>query len=281
MDRWKKFFIFLGALVWGVFVAVLIIYLFFPYQRALKIALRDVAGGGKTAIAMEGVSVRTMEITASKLLLRPVGNPSQTAPFELSNVNINWSPFSLLRGTLAFNSRASLYGGTLRAFVGDIPLAGPGNPNVLLKLEHVNMAKCPDGVFPFLKGVTGSLDGWIRKDASPAKPDRLTGSFRFDLKVGEVKDLQIKNMPRLVIPYKRIAIQGRMDGPRVDLSTIALVSDVIMLLGKGSIETTDQGQNIDVRLSYEALSKSFPLKGKGTILISGNQAAPTITVSSP
>jgi type II secretion system protein N len=281
MDRWKKFLFFSGALVWGVFVAVLIIYLFFPYQRALKIALRDIAGGGKTAIAMEGVSVRTMEITASKLSLRPMGNPSQTTPFELSNVDINWSPFSLLRGTLAFNSRASLYDGTLHASVGSIPLAGSGNPNVLLRLEHVNMAKCPDGVFPFLKGVTGTLDGWIRKDAPSAKPDRQTGSFRFDLKLGEVKDLQIKDMPRFVIPYKRIAIQGRMDGPRVDLSTIALVSDVIMLLGKGSIETTDQGQNIDVRLSYEALSKSFPLKGKGTILISGNQAAPSITVSSP
>jgi type II secretion system protein N len=281
MDRWKKLLFFLGALVWGLFVAAFIIYLFFPYQRALKIALRDIVGGGKTAIAMEGVSVRTMEITASKLSLRPFGNASQTAPFELSNLDINWSPFSLLHGALAFNSRASLYDGTLRASVGKIPLAGQGNPDILLRLEHVNLAKCPDGVFPFLRGVTGSLDGWIRKDASPARPDRQTGSFRFDLKLGEVKDLQIKDMPRLVIPYKRIAIQGRMDGPRVDLSTIALVSDAIMLLGKGSIETTDQGQNIDVKLSYEALSKSFPLKGKGTILISGNQAAPTITVSNP
>lgn len=280
MDRWKKLFLFLGVVLWGVFVAALIVYLFFPYQRAVKIALRDVAGGGKTAVAMEGVNIRTTEITASKLLLRPLGNPSQSAPFELSNVDIVWSPFSLLHGTLAFNSRASLYDGTLHASVAAIPLAGPGNPNVLLKLDHVDMGKCPDGVFPFLKGVTGFLEGWIKKDAS-SRPDRQTGSFRFDLKLGEVRELRIMNMPRLVIPYKRIAIQGRINGPRVDLSTIALVSDVIMLLGKGSIEATDQGQNIDVKLSYETLSKNFPLKGKGTILISGNQAAPTITVSSP
>jgi len=262
-------------------VAALVIYLFFPYQRTLKIALQNVAGNGKTYIAMDGVSVTTMGLTASKLLLRPVASPSQTAPFELSNIDIFWSPFSLLRGKLAFDSKASLYDGTLRANVGGISLAGSGNPNVFLKLEHVNVGKCPDGFLPFFKGVSGFLDGWVKKETSPARPDRETGSFRFDLKGGEVKDLQIKNMPRLVIPYKRIAIGGRMDGPRIDLTTIALVSDAIMLIGKGTVEATDQGQNIDVRLSYETLAKNFPLKGKGTILISGNQAAPSITVSSP
>ena len=29
-----------------------------------------------------------------------------------------------------------------------------------------------------------------------------------------MKDLQAKNMPRLVIPYKHIVIEGKIDGPR-------------------------------------------------------------------
>ena len=281
MDRRKTFLFFSGVVLWGIFVAALVIYLFFPYQRTLRIALQNVAGNGKTAIALEGVSVRTMGLRASKLLLRPVTTSGQTAPFELSNIDIGWRPFSLFRGKLAFNSRASVYDGTLNAFVDGIPLTGSGNPNVFLKLEHVNMGKCPDGFFPFFRGVSGFLDGWIKKEASSARPDRQTGSFRFDLKGGEVKDLQIKNMPRLVIPYKRIAVEGRIDGPRVDIGTLFLASDAILLLGKGTVEATDQGQNIDVKLSYETLSRSFPLKGKGTILISGNQTAPSITVSNP
>jgi type II secretion system protein N len=281
VDRRKTFFFFSGVVLWGVFVAALVIYLFFPYQRTLKIAMQNVAGNGKTAIAMEGVRVRTMGLTASKLLLRPVATSGQTAPFELSNIDIGWSPFSLLRGKLAFNSRASVYDGTLRANVSGIPLTGSGNPSLFLKLEHVNVGKCPDDFFPFFKGVSGFLDGWVRKEASSARTDRQTGSFRFDLNGGEVKDLQIKNMPRLVIPYRRIAIEGRIDGPRVDISSLFLASDAILLRGKGTVEATDQGQNIDVKLSYETLSKGFPLKGKGTIFISGNQGAPSITVSSP
>ncbi len=281
MDRRKTCLFFSGVVLWGVLVAALVVYLFFPYQRALKIALQNVAGNGKTAIAMEGVSMKTMGITASKLLLRPIGNTGQTAPFELSNIDITWNPLSLLRGKLTINSKALVYDGTLRANVDGIPFFGPGNPNVFLKLEHVNIGKCPEGALPWFRGISGFLDGVIKKDVPFARPDRQTGWFRFNLKGGEVQELQIKNMPRLIIPYKRIAIEGRIDGSRVDISTIALSSDAVTLTGKGTVETTDQGQNVDIRLAYDVLSKAFPLKGKGTIVISGNQAAPAVAVSGP
>jgi len=279
MDRRRTFLFFLGAVVWGVLVAGFILYLFFPYQKALKIALQNVAGNGKTAIAMEGVSVKTMGITASKLLLRPIGNIGQAAPFELSNIDIAWSPLSLLRGRLTINSKASVYDGMLRASVDDISLTGQGNPNLSLKLQDVNIGKCPEGTFPWFKGISGFLDGVVKKEVPVGRPDKQTGSFRFDLRGGEVTELQIRNMPRLVIPYKRITIEGRMDGQRIEITTVALASDVITLKGKGTIETTDQGQNIDISLAYNTLSRNFPLKGRGFIRITGNQAAPSVTIS--
>ena len=86
-------------------------------------------------------------------------------------------------------------------------------------------------------------------------------------------------MPRLIIPYKRIVVEGKMDGPRIDVTSIILTSDAVSIRGNGTVETTDTGQNVDIKASYEVLSRNFPLKGKGVIAISGNQASPTMTIT--
>jgi len=141
------------------------------------------------------------------------------------------------------------------------------------------VAKCPQGVFPWFRGVTGTLDGIIRKDVPLATPDKQSGTFRFTLKNGEVRDLQVRNLPRLVIPYRQITIEGKINGPRVEVRKIDLTSDVVRLHGSGSIESGDLDQNINIDLSYEALSSVLPLKGKGIISIRGNQAAPLVSIS--
>jgi type II secretion system protein N len=279
MDRREKILLGSGAVLWGLLVAALVVYLFFPYQKALKIALQNVVGGGKTAVAVEGVNVRTTGITASKLLLRPVGATGQTAPFELKNVDISWSPFSLFRGKIAINSKATVYDGSLWCRIDGVSFTGSANPNIALRLDRVNLGKCPEGTLPWFKGITGFLDGTLKKETPLARPDKQTGFFRFNLRGGEVKDLQPQNMPRLFIPYKHILIEGKIDGPRIDITNIALTSDVVSLKGKGTVETTEFGQMVDIRANYEVLSKNFPMKGKGTITISGNQASPTVAVS--
>ena len=213
MDKRTRILFFSGVVLWGVFVAALVIYLFFPYQKALKIALQNVVGGGKAAVAMEGVSMKRMGIGASRLLLQPASSTGQTVPFELTNVDISWNPLSLFRGKLAIKSTASVYDGILRCSIDGIPFTGPANPSILLRLEHINLGKCPEGALPWFKGISGILDGMMRKETPASRPDKQTGSFRFDLKGGEVKDLQAKNMPRLVIPYKHIVIEGKIDGP--------------------------------------------------------------------
>jgi type II secretion system protein N len=281
MDRRKVILLGSGAVVWGVFIAALVVYLFFPYQKALKIALQNVVGNGRTAVAMEGVNVKTMGVAARKLLLRPVGATGQTTPFELTNVDISWNPLSLLRGKLAIKSMAKVYDGNLKCSIDGVSFTGAANPNVAVRLEHINLAKCPEGALPWFKGITGFLDGTIKKETPLSRPDKQTGSFQLLLKGGEVKDLQAKNMPRLVIPYKRILIEGKIDGPRVDVTNITLTSDVVSMKGSGTMEATDAGQVIDIRASYEVLSKAFPMKGKGNITISGNQASPTVAISGP
>ena len=176
--------------MWGAFIGALVIYLFFPYQKAFKIALQNVMSNGRTAVSMEGVSVKAAGIHASRLLLRPVSTSGQTPPLEFTNVDISWNPLSLFTGKLAIRSTASVYDGLLRCGIDGIPFTGPANPNIVLRLEHVNLEKCPEGLFPWFKGISGSLDGIVRKETPLTRPDKQTGSFRFDLKGGEVKDLQ-------------------------------------------------------------------------------------------
>ena len=72
-----------ALLGWAVFVAALTVYLFFPYQKALRLALQNVLGSGRIAVSMEGVTTKLMGIGASKVYLKPDGAKGQTAPFEL------------------------------------------------------------------------------------------------------------------------------------------------------------------------------------------------------
>ena len=127
--------------------------------------------------------------------------------------------------------------------------------------------------------MTGTLDGVIRKETPPGRPDKQTGSFRLNLKGGQVKDLQVNNMPRLIIPYQEIAIEGKIDGPRVNIVKLALKSDLVSLTGSGFVESGETDQTIDMKLFYETLSQIFPLKGKGVITISGSRKAPVVTIA--
>jgi type II secretion system protein N len=278
MDRQKKVLFFSIVVLWGVAVAAGVTYFFFPYQKVLKIALQNVVGGRKAVIAMEGVSTRMLGIHAEKLFLKPDVTGSQV-PIELSDVDISWKPFSLLKGSLSLSSRASVYDGLLHSTVTGVSFRGPSTPSVILGFKDVDISKFPVGVLPGFRGVTGKLNGVIRRNVPLATPDKQSGTFRFTLTNGEVKGLQIKDLPRLVIPYRQIIIEGKTNGPKVEVRKILLTSDVVLLRGSGLIESSDLEQYLDINLSYEALSKLLPLKGKGVVTIRGSSAAPLVTIS--
>lgn len=280
MDR-KKQIIFVALVVlWGAFVAGLTIYLFFPYQKALKLALQNVVGTGKTAVSMEGVVMKPMGVKAQKIVLRPDVSTGRPVKFELSRVNITWNPFSLIKGKLTIYSQASLYDGRLKCVIDGVPVAGSSSPDIALKLDGVNVAKYPEGMMALFKGISGTLDGTIRKQVPVAQPEKQRGTFRLNLRNGEIRDLQIKNLPRLVIPYRQIVLEGKMDGSRIDLSKIAVTSDVVALNGSGSIDTGDL-DHMDIRLAYTAPAQGLPISGNGTIMISGSRTSPNITLAAP
>jgi type II secretion system protein N len=277
----RKVLFFAGVVGWGILVMAFVIYLFFPYQKALKIALQNVASNGRAAVSMEGVTMKLMEIKASRILFRPDASTEQTAPFELSKVDIFWNPLSLIQGKVTIYSKAALYEGTLRCTVEGIRFIGPSDPHISLKLDHVNIGKCPEGALPWLKGMSGTLDGAIRKETPIGRPDKETGVFRLNLRGGEIKGVQVKNMPRLIIPYKEIVVEGKIDGPRLNINRLALMSEVIALSGAGVVQSGEPDRGIDMKLSYQVLSRSFPLQGKGIITVSGSQTAPVVAISAP
>jgi type II secretion system protein N len=280
MDN-RKFLFFAGVVGWGILVMAFVIYLFFPYQKALKIALQNVASNGRAAVSMEGVSMKLIGIKASRVLFRPDASTGQTAPFELSKVDIFWNPLSLVKGKVTIYSKAALYEGTLRCTVEGIRFIGPSDPSISLKLDHVNIGKCPEGALPWLRGMSGTLDGVIKKETPIGRPDKETGVFRLNIRGGEIKGLQVKNMPRLIVPYKEIVVEGKIDGPRLNINRFALTSEVIALSGAGVVQSGEPDHSIDMKLSYQVLSRFFPLQGKGIITVSGSQTAPVVVISAP
>jgi type II secretion system protein N len=279
MGRLRSLVFPLAVALWGIVVTAIVLYIFFPYQKVIKIALQSAVGGGRVTIAMEGVKTRALGIRAAKLSLRPDVNGLQTIPFELSQVDIAWSLFSLLKGKLDIDSKASFCDGLVKSTIDGIPLMRPSSSSILLTLKDINLAKWPKGVFPWLGDMTGTLDGVFKKEMSPATSNKQIGAFQFVIRNGEIRDIRVKNLPRLIVPYKQITMEGKLSGSRIDVTRIFLASDIILLHGNGSIDPWDPEQNIEVNLYYEALSKALPLKGKGTISIRGNQTAPLVTIS--
>lgn len=165
--------------------------------------------------------------------------------------------------------------------------AGLSHDGALLEPECIpHLRACEPGRVPGRRtAVVQGHDRHTRRrhqeGDAPGRPDKQVGSFRLNLKSGQVKDLQITNMPRLIIPYQEIAIEGKIDGPRINIAKLALKSDFVSLAGSGFVESGEPEQTIDMKLSYEGRSAAFPLKGKGTINITGSQSAPIVSVASP
>jgi type II secretion system protein N len=279
MDRRKKLLLSFSALLWALLVFALVIHLFFPYEKVFKVALQNILGGGRATVAMEGLNARPLGIRASKLIVKVDTSGPEIKPFELSDIDVSWSPLSFLRGRIGIRSKALLYDGSLRSTMEGIGLTGVSSPAMHITVKGVNAAELPEGVFPWFKTITGTLDGEITKKTALSTPGRQTGSFRFLLKTGEVRDLKLKGFPRLVVPYREILIEGKIEGTRIDMTRILVDSDLVALKGSGFIDTGDLNQHFTVNLSYTALSDSLPLKGKGTMVVTGSQAAPKVTIT--
>lgn len=278
MTRYKLIGFYGGVVVWGLLVMALIVHLFFPYQTALKIAFQNVVGGSKMAVSMDGVSVASTGVHIKKAL---IGHEAvQGKPIvELSDVNINWRPWSLLTGRFSIASQASAYNGTLRCDVFGIPVLSSNNPSVTVNFSNINLSKYPAGTLPWFKAISGTAEGSFTREVPLLHPMKERGTFRLTIKNGEIRELYTKNLQGLVLPFKEIRAEGRLDGSQTIIDRVFMSGSGITMKGSGTLVKGDPQPAINLKLLYESQSTTIPLPPRGTIVMSGSQWSPNVTLS--
>lgn len=278
MNRYRVIGFYAGVVVWGVFVMALIVHVFFPYQRALKIAFQNVVGSSRMAVSMDGVRVASTGVRVKKAL---IGHEAiQGKPIvELSDVTINWRPLSLLTGKFSITSQASAYNGTLRCDVLGIPVLTSNNPSMTVNFSNINLSKYPAGTLPWFKSITGTAEGSVTREVPLLQPMKEKGTFRLTVKNGEIRELYTKNLQGLVLPFKEIRAEGRLDGSQAVIDRVFMSGPGITMKGSGTLVNGDPQPAINLKLLYESQSTTIPLPPRGTILMNGSQWSPNVSIS--
>jgi type II secretion system protein N len=276
--RYKRIGFYAGVVVWGLFVMGLIVHLFFPYQRALKIAFQNVVGGSKMVVSMDGVRLASTGVHIAKAL---IGHEAiQGKPMvELSRFKISWRPWSLLTGKFSIASEASAYSGTVKCDVIGIPVLTSNNPSMTVKFRNIDLAQYPPGTLPWFKAISGTAEGSVTREVPLLHPTKEKGSFRLTIVNGEIRELYTKNLQGLILPFKEITAEGRLDGTQAIIDRIFLTGSGITMKGSGALTKGDQAPAINLKLFYESHSKTIPLPPRGTIMMTGSQWSPNVTVS--
>jgi type II secretion system protein N len=276
----KQYIVLYGAaFLWFLLLTLALLFLFFPYQRVFQFVFQNVVGGSEMTVSVIGARTGLMRIEASELRFghsAMAGSPIA----ELEKARLRSGIASVLRGAVDVSAEAQAYGGKVNLEVGNIPVIdNNGDPTFSVAFSDINLSKYPTGRFPWFKDLKGTLSGRIKKDTSLFAKERQKGKFNLLIRDGEIGQMVVKNFAKLTVPFKTISAEGTIDGSRIDVTKILVDSDGIVLKGSGFIEGGGPGRSVDLKLSYEGVSKSSPLKGKGTIIVSGDLLSPEITLN--
>ena len=274
----KQTLFYTAITLWGLIVMVVIVLLFFPYQRALKIASQNVLGAGKMIVSLEGVSLGFMSAEVSKIAVGHAAVEGKPL-LELRKIHVRWYPLSLLTGRLNIFSKAAAYDGVVECIIEGIPVIATASPTMSIKFTNVNLAKYPEGTLPWFKGISGNMSGWIKKEVPLARSDKQKGSFRIAMSAGEIREIQVRHQPNLTLGYKEVVAEGRIAGSMVHLDKILVEGDGISLKGRGTIDRGQLEQKINLTLVCEGSSNASPLANGVVITVTGNQWSPTIAIS--
>ena len=278
MKRYRALILYGGAALWGIIVMAIVILLFFPYQRALRIALQNVLGGSRMIVSVQGVHPGLTSLEATKVVVDHASLEAGTLA-ELSKARVVWYPLSLFMGKLVLFSQAQAYGGVLQCTIDGIPVLGGASPDLFIQLKNLNLGMYPEGRLPWFKGISGTMNGWIRQRVALSKTDKEKGSFSIRLTDGEIREPVMKDLQRLILPYKEILAEGTVSGGRIDINKIAVTGDGIVLRGSGTIEPGEPQRRLNITLQYEGAAAGGPLTGKGALTISGNQWSPQVAIT--
>lgn len=267
-----------GMIVWGLMVMLLVVLIFFPYQRALKIAFQNVLGGSKMIVSLEGAG---LGFTTGQASMLRVGHAALEGKplFEFRKLYVKWYPLSLLTGRLNVSAQAVAYDGAVECIIEGIPVIAAADPAMSVTFKNVNLAKYPEGTLPWFKGLSGSMSGRIFKQVPLAGPDKQKGSFRIAMTAGEITGLHVKNLENFILAYKEVVAEGKIAGSRIQLDRIFIEGDGLVLKGRGTIERGETEQKINLTLVCESSSNASPLPNGAVITVTGSQWSPTIAIS--
>ncbi len=265
--------------LWGFAVMLAVVLVFFPYQKALKIVSQNLLGSSRMVIALENPRFGFAGAQVSRIVVGHVaveGGPL----FEFRKIDMRWRPFSLLTGKLAILCKATAYDGTVDCSIDGISVSGTGSPFMNVTFKNVNLAKYPERVLPWFRGMSGSMSGWIKKEISLERSGKPKGSFRISMAAGEIKEVQIKGLQSFVLPYKKVTVEGRITGSKTYVDKIVAEGDGIKLEGNGTIEEAEDAEaRINLTLTCRNGSEASPLPNGSVIKVTGNKWSPTVTIS--
>ncbi len=193
------------AVIWGLVVAGVVVYLFFPYQKAVAVALQNTLNpSGKTPFSVENILVRHSGMEASRLVVGQQGTGGPPV-LEMSGVRITWHPLSALKGTVSARLEASLYEGRLTCTIRGILLPGGERPGVFINFRDVKVERYPEGRLPWVKGLKGTATGWVRSQPVTGAPGGQRTTFSVTVTDGEIRELRTGVWPRLVLPFDELS----------------------------------------------------------------------------
>jgi type II secretion system protein N len=278
MSAGRKTLLWIGAAVWFVVLMVVALYLFFPYNKIFKIAFQNIVTANSMTVSFVDARLGFMKASASKLV---VGHDSFAGRpmFELENVRFRCNPVSVFRGTLDLFSDASVYGGTLTFSIKDIPVVGNATPKEVITLAGIDLSRYPEGRLQWFKKMKGTLSGRITKEMGFLAREQQKGDFYFSIKDGEINEIAAQAFPRFVLPFREIALGGKIRGESIYIDNVLITGTDVVLKGRGKVDGSDLDRRINVRLTYETTAKQPSLKDKGVITIAGNLWSPEITIT--
>jgi hypothetical protein len=273
----KKILFYTGMVIWLFLITAIIVYNFFPYKELIRIAFQGFLSGSKMVVSIEGAKIKATGAQASRIVFGHEAIKDQPL-FEIEKVNIFLAPLSIVKGVLSVHSDALAYGGKVTMNVDNLPFIRNTAPSIKIDFVKIDLSKYPENRLPWFKGISGQMSGWVKKEMPLLAPEKQKGSFAVNIQNGDIKELYLKNSPRLSLPFKEITVEGRIDGDTIRLTRVFINSIGDQISGSGVIESNDFEQKIDLKLTYEATSKGAPLAGKGMITVTGNQWATDVSI---
>lgn len=265
----------LGTVFATVLLTAIFTVLFFPYKKAFTVAFENYMLSTNMQVSMQNAhtGISTFNVDKVSIGHKDVQN---TPLFVLENFSATVDFLSILKGTLNADMQADVYGGKLTARLSDIPFINQKKTTLDVSLHNIDLSKYPEGALSFLKKISGTLNAKVKRNLSLYDLHSQKGTFIFELTDGEITELKVSGLPRLILPYKKLSLSGKIEGTRYYVDNISFNISGVKVAGAGYADLNDIEPYLNFNFTYEAISKQAPLKGKGKILITGTPLSPSI-----